>query len=230
MSGELWTREALEKELPGGTPLVLEDVPDQKGRRPAYWKHPRTGTVWRLEFDGDKLMGASVAKDHPFQTPWPSVRWSVPNDIGEQVRSFAAFYARRLWLCVLAAWVLAKRLRGPLGHLLLATAIVGALADLAHPGYLLEGTFSNDGLALDTLAVAATVAAIAASSEAGSRFVTRRLLPRRFNLRWMFGVTALVAVLVSFRENGLVIAGMIVAAAIFFALFSLLVSRGTDHS
>ena len=212
---ETWTLSELEAELPGGAPLQLEDAADKAGRRAAYWTHLRSGHVWRLEFEGNRVAGWSSTGSSSQKAP-PTVP-DFPRDAGEGARRLIANYARPLWLCLLVAWVVARRHRTPLGHSLLAVTIMGVCSDLANPHYSLHDAFSNDALGVSMLALEFTIAILAASSAAGREFVARWLLPRRrFSLRWMLAVTALVAVLVSFRENGLVVGEFLAAGAGFY--------------
>jgi hypothetical protein len=52
--------------------------------------------------------------------------------------------------------------------------------------------------------------------------VSTRVLPRQFSIRWMMGVTALVAVLVVFGWYGKFVGSVLVVAAISYGVMSLL--------
>jgi hypothetical protein len=227
--GNRWTRTELEKALPSGTPLALKDVSPNgtdPARKDATWEDPMAG-VWIFHFNAEDLLTFYdyKGKSNLWYAMLPQVSRAPFEDAGEQVRHFVTRCGKWFWIALFVGWWGAKEFRDAVGQILLAVAIVCLIADLASPDYLLAYTLPEPLLVcLDALLMAVSVGALAVTSLPIRKFVAHWVLPPYFTVRWLMGLTTLVAAFIGMRWIGLLVLCMMVVAMGSFVMFSALFS------
>jgi hypothetical protein len=217
-----WTKEDLEANLPGNPRLELVNRPDKPNTTEAAFTFPETQFSGGFYFGADgRLTGYNFGLRKVGGGPTPVSRDTFENN-GEQFRRAVGTYGKWGWAALLIVWVVARSRRNVVGELLLATAIAFTAADAVMPLYTLLDIFSNDALYFAALLFVISCAAVVATSQPLRSFVSRRILSRQFSIRWMMGVTGLIAVLVFFGWYGAVLGSLLAVAVIAYGVLSLL--------
>lgn len=216
-----WTKEDLEAQLPGNSRLELMPDASKTSQLTAQWTHPNAPIELEFRFGDDKrLSGWAMTNARPRNQPSPVSRATF-EDAGEQFRRAVGKYVRWVWFVLFFGWMATPSRRQLIGDCLLAIAISFTVADAVAPNYTLFHIFSNDIVFIDAVLLAISCAAVTATSPTLRSFVSRRLLSRQFSIRWMMGVTALIAVLVFLGWHGKVIGAVIAVAAMSYGLMAL---------
>jgi hypothetical protein len=222
-----WTISDLETEINGGQPFTLEASPKDPTRRTARWRRSPDDSTWQLEFNSQGELMRTSSRSANAHTRLSPVSRATFEDAGERFRKQVAQWGPMCWIVLLVAWICLPSRRNVLSHVLLMIATATAMAQLVSPGYRLRDLFSNDPLFIGSVMVAISLATLARTSPQLGDWVAAHLLPRRFGIRWILGLTACAAVLVRLGWYGMVIGSIMAAAFLWYAGMSFLVRRPT---
>lgn len=222
-----WTISDLETEINGGQPFTLEASPKDPTRRIATWRRSADDSVWQLEFDSQSTLVRTSSRYANAYTQLRPVSRATFEDVGERFREQVANWGPMCWIVLLVAWICLPSRRNALSHVLLMIATATAMAQLVSPGYGLQHLFSNDPLFIGSVMVAISLATLARTSPQLGDWVSAYLLPRRFGIRWILGLTACAAVLVRLGWYGMVVGSIMAAAFLWYVCMSFLVRRPT---
>jgi len=214
-----------------GGPMSLEQVeqvlPDSPTLRlietampdivEADWVHPVSGVTWSFRFDADDRLIGWKGSAGPAPAIVPQVPFSSYH-LGEEITRAIASIGRWAWVVVFVLFLAVRRWRAVTTDLLLAFAVVCTTADAVFGPFPPGNMFSNDALYIDALMIAVSLAVMAAMSPRIGPALGEWLVPRRYSVRWLMGLTAVVAILISFRWHGMVVGSVLaVGAAVYWA-------------
>ena len=224
-----WTIAELEKEINRGKPFDLQLSTKHPERKTTVWRREPYGSKWTLEFDDQNHlvgMSANTGSNNAFAQLQPVSRATF-EDTGEGLRKSIAHYGPRCWVIVLLAWFGLASLRPNLSDVLLMIATATAMAQLVSPAYSLQTMFSNDPLFFGAVMIAVSLAMLARTSPQLGQLVATKLLPRRYGIRWILALTAVIAILVRLGWYGYVIGSIMAAAIVWYLLMASVVNRPT---